>query len=60
MEHPAISVLTCNIAAYGIAIAIYPALLQRNAAGLVAVALACVAIPLCLFIIPKEQIVLRP
>jgi hypothetical protein len=59
MGHPAISVLTCVIAAYTIAITIYPAFRHRNALCVITVALACVAISLCLFFIPRERVVLR-
>ena len=59
MGHPAIAVLTCAIAAYAIAIAIYPIIRHRNALCVVTVASTCVAITLCLFIIPREQVVLR-
>ena len=59
MGHPAISVLTCVIAAYTIAIAIYPAFRYRNASNIVTVTLACVGVTLCLLIIPQAQVVLR-
>ncbi len=59
MGHPAISVLLSLGAAYALAIAIYPLIRRRDAAAIVAVTLACIGIVACLFIIPREQVVLR-
>lgn len=59
MGHPAISVLACLVAAYALAIAIYPAVRRRDAFCIATVALACIAVPACLIIIPREQVVLR-
>jgi hypothetical protein len=59
MGHPAISVLACLLAAYALAIAIYPWMQRRDAFSIVTVGLACLAVVACLLIIPREQIVLR-
>jgi hypothetical protein len=54
-----ISVLICVVAAYVIAIAIYPTIRIRNASSIFTVALACTGVTLCLLIIPREHVVLR-
>ena len=59
MGHPAISVLVCLVAAYALAVAIYPVIRHRDAFCIVTVAVACGAVVACLFIIPREQVVLR-
>ena len=59
MGHPAISVLVSLSAAYRLAIAVYPVIRRRDALCIIAVALACVAVLACLFIIPREHVVLR-
>jgi hypothetical protein len=57
--HPAISVLVCLMAAYGLAIAIHPATRRRGVLSLLMVGLACYAIILSLLFIPPEPPVLR-
>jgi MBOAT, membrane-bound O-acyltransferase family len=58
MGYPAISLLACLVAAYALAVAVYPVIRRRHAFGIVAVAVAC-GVVACLFIIPREQVVLR-
>jgi hypothetical protein len=57
--HPAISVLVCLTVAYGLAIAIYPLVRRRGALSVVVAAAACIACWACLFIIPREHVILR-
>jgi hypothetical protein len=59
MGHPAILALARLVAAYGVAIAIYPVVWRRDAFCIVMVGLACVAVLACLLIIPRAQVVLR-
>jgi hypothetical protein len=59
MGHAAISVLTSLIAAYALAVAIYPMTRRRDAFCIVSVTTACGGAVACLFIIPREQIILR-
>jgi MBOAT, membrane-bound O-acyltransferase family len=59
MGHPAISVLACLATAYALAIAVYPVVRRRGVFCIVTVSLASIAIVVCLFIIPREQVVLR-
>jgi hypothetical protein len=54
MGHPALSFLLCVAVAYGIGLAIFPALRRGGASAILAVGLAGIAILTCLLIVPPQ------
>ena len=59
MSDPAISVLTCLALAYALAVAIYPVIRHCDLLSIATVGVACGTAVGGLFLIPREQVVLR-
>jgi hypothetical protein len=59
MGHPAISVPVSLAVAYLLAIAIFPVIRRHNALCIITVGLVCLAVLACLFIVPREHVIVR-